>query len=182
MPSYLSDWLEFTKAATLTAKRWRISETEAADQLFEACRDGRVRSRFPATPLAEAIPVALWDHANPTGATARILSVLVNRRDLEAWWQTVEEEPNGGSVAALKPASERRIHAAISRAYDEAEAAGSKPPNLKEIAAPVKATLNRAGYEASGGLIQKLAGDSRHAERRRAPGKTLASEKRQRSR
>jgi hypothetical protein len=190
MPKYRPDWLEFTEAVKLTAKRWRLGiNEETANQLFQACRDGRVRSRFPEMPLDQTIPLALWGHldpnVNPGGATERILSVLVNRRDLEAWWHDVEEESTGESLAARKPASERRIYAAITKAYDEAEDAGSKPPNVKEIVAPVKAILNKAGYEASGNQIQKLAGDPQHAARRGKVGvrrKTLTSEKRQQSR
>jgi hypothetical protein len=83
-----------------------------------------------------------------------------------------------GNAAPLKPAPDPEIHEAITKAYDSAKKAGEKPPNVKQIAAPVQAILRNAGYQASGNRIQQLASDARHDGRRRKPGKTVASEKR----
>jgi hypothetical protein len=78
----------------------------------------------------------------------------------------------------LKLADDDRIHRAISAVYDEIEEAGGKPPNVKEIAAPMQARLRGEGYKASGRQIEHLAGEERHKKRRRAIGNTVASEKR----
>jgi hypothetical protein len=78
---------------------------------------------------------------------------------------------------APKPARESKIHLAITAAYDAAAAAGDKPPNVNEIIGPVQAQLRAAGYEASGRQIRELAGADQHRKRRRKIGKTVASEK-----
>lgn len=78
-----------------------------------------------------------------------------------------------------KPAGDRKIHKAITAAYDTAEGAGKKPPNVNEIIKPVQARLRAAGYDASGRHIRELAGDHQHDNRRRKPGTTMASTKRQ---
>lgn len=78
----------------------------------------------------------------------------------------------------LRPAIECQIHNAIQQAYDEAKAAGERPPNLKEIAKPVRKILNANGFDKSARKIEELAGDDRYKGLRRQPGKTVASEKR----
>lgn len=100
---------------------------------------------------------------------------------LRRWFDDIEavQRPPEGNAAPLKPAPDPEIHKAITNAYDSANETGQKPPNLKEIAAPVQAILRNSGYRASGNRIQQLAGDARHNRRRREPGKTVASEKRQ---
>jgi hypothetical protein len=65
----------------------------------------------------------------------------------------------------------------ITKLYDDAEKEGSKPPNVKEIAALVQRRLRDEGYETSGRHIQELAGADRHKSRRRKPGTTLLSER-----
>jgi hypothetical protein len=82
----------------------------------------------------------------------------------------------GGSRRPLPPAPNSMIDTAISDAYSEAERAGQKPPNLKEIVAPVQTKLLAQGHEASGRQIQKLAEAAKHKTRRRKVGPTIASE------
>ncbi len=77
-----------------------------------------------------------------------------------------------------RPAPRGPIHEAIEEAYGAAAAVGEKPPNVREIVAPVQAILRKAGYYASGIHIQQLASDVRHSGRRRKPGRTVASEER----
>jgi hypothetical protein len=77
----------------------------------------------------------------------------------------------------LRQASADRIHQTIIAVYDAAEQAGQKPPNIKEIAAPVLRQLMATGYTSSGRQIETLAGEDRHKKRRLPAGKTLASEK-----
>jgi hypothetical protein len=83
----------------------------------------------------------------------------------------------GAAADELRPAPAREIHKAIAAAYDRAEAADEKPPNLREIVPLVQAILRAGGYDASGRRIQENAGDDRHNNRRRKPGKTVASER-----
>ena len=80
------------------------------------------------------------------------------------------------AMHAPPPASEAMIDKTIGEVYDEADEAGMKPPNIKEIVEPVQRLLRTKGCEASGRRIQQIAG--RHINRRRKPGPTLASEKR----
>jgi hypothetical protein len=77
-----------------------------------------------------------------------------------------------------RSASDSMIHKIISASYDEAEKQGLKPPNVKEIVAPVQTMLRDKGYQASGRRIQELAQNGMHNGRRRKPGATVASEKR----
>jgi len=79
---------------------------------------------------------------------------------------------------ALRPAPDSMIHNTISKVYDEAEREDLKPPNVKEIVAPVQKRLSVQGYEASGRQIQRLADADKHKSRRRRPGPTVMSEKR----
>jgi hypothetical protein len=84
----------------------------------------------------------------------------------------------GAADYERRQAPEREIQKAITAAYDRAGAAGEKPPNLREIAPPVQAILRAQGYEASGRQIQENARGDPHNNRRRKPGKTVASERR----
>jgi hypothetical protein len=78
----------------------------------------------------------------------------------------------------LKRAPESEIHRAITEVYDAAAAKGEKPPNLKEIASPVRSFLRERGYEASGLPIQELASDLQHSGRRGKVGVTLSPKQR----
>ncbi len=70
----------------------------------------------------------------------------------------------------LRTAPEVKIHEAISAVYDYAEAHNMKPPNVKQIAEPVKKRLDREGLTATATYIQKLAEDLSHKRRRRPAG------------
>jgi hypothetical protein len=93
-----------------------------------------------------------------------------------------QDEAKSSDSNPLKPAPASEIHRAIGQAYDDATAAKQKPPNVKEIVAPVQAILAKDAFEAPGNRIQDLARDPRHADRRRKPGKTIASETRRSTR
>lgn len=88
------------------------------------------------------------------------------------------DDAKGSPKRELRLAPKSMIHDTISEVYDEAKMAGQKPPNVKEIVAPVRKRLSHGGYEASGRRIQQLADDDRHKSRRRKPGPTVAREKR----
>ena len=79
----------------------------------------------------------------------------------------------------LRPANDHTVHEAITAVYDRAQADKEKPPNVKEIVIPVQAELRALSYYQSGRQIQKLAEAPQHKTRRRLPGATVASEKRQ---
>ncbi len=87
-----------------------------------------------------------------------------------------DEPPRSAEAqrGTLRPAPSPEIHKAIAAAYDEAEAAGKKPPNILEIVEPVQVRLTSAGYHASGRQIRELAGDRQHDDRRWKPGQTKA--------
>jgi hypothetical protein len=82
------------------------------------------------------------------------------------------------SPEELKRAPDTIINQAIGDAYDAADAAGTKPPNIKELPAAVHPLLERKGFRASGRQIQKLGEAPEFKRRRRPPGKTVASERR----
>jgi hypothetical protein len=87
-----------------------------------------------------------------------------------------ESQPSR-SPGQLKPAPDWIIIEAIRCAYDAAEAAGTKPPNIKELPAAVQPLLQRKGFWASGRRIQELGDAEEFKRRRRLPGKTVASER-----
>jgi hypothetical protein len=82
----------------------------------------------------------------------------------------LEEIEEPATPSSLKPASDSVIHQKIDEVYNEAEAARSKPPNLKEIGKVVQPKLHAAGYDASENHIANLAKDPRYGGRRGKPG------------
>jgi hypothetical protein len=78
----------------------------------------------------------------------------------------------------LRQASAKIIHDEITAAYDAAEVAGEKPPNVKEAPDIVLRQLQAKGLTASKRYIEELAGGPEFRGRRRSPGATLRSEKR----
>jgi hypothetical protein len=77
----------------------------------------------------------------------------------------------------LKPAPDPIVIVAIGCVYDAAEAAGTKPPNIRELGAPVQLLLEQKGSSASKRRIQVLGEADEFKVRRRPPGKTLKSER-----
>lgn len=84
----------------------------------------------------------------------------------------VSDDPANG----IREAPNAVVDKAIAQAYDNAEAQGTKPPNVNEIIKPVQHILKARGYKKGGSRIRLLAGAPHHAQRRRLVGKTLASE------
>jgi hypothetical protein len=83
-------------------------------------------------------------------------------------------------VKLLKQAPTAMVQEAIKAAYDTTDAAGDKPPNIKELPTAVLPLLEQKGYGASARLIQELGGAPNFKVRRRSPGKTVSSERRAR--
>jgi hypothetical protein len=90
----------------------------------------------------------------------------------------LQETPKLEEEIALRQAPELAINNAIEEVYNSAESTGEKPPNLKEIVAPVQATLRNQGFKASSRQIQCLAGADVFKKRRRKRGPTVTSESR----
>ena len=90
------------------------------------------------------------------------------RHLLPVWEKTPAEE--------LRLAPDAEIKKAIVAAYDNAEAQRAKPPNIKELPGAVRRHLKVKGYYASDKHIQDLGAPYKN--RRRSPGKTLASDRR----
>jgi hypothetical protein len=88
-----------------------------------------------------------------------------------------ETQPSRSQIT-LNPAPPGIVIEAIRGAYDAAEAAGTKPPNIRELPAAVHTLLEQKGLRASGQHIQELGDDEEFKSRRRPPGKTVASERR----
>ena len=97
-----------------------------------------------------------------------------------SWWSDDSRGENQPSRSSgqLKQAPERIVIEAIRCAYDAAEAAGTKPPNIKELPAAVQPFLQKKGYWDSGNHIMQLGHREEFESRRRPPGKTVASERR----
>jgi hypothetical protein len=96
-----------------------------------------------------------------------------------SWWSdaTKRESQPSRSQVKLRPAPVRIVIEAIRCAYDAAEDAGRKPPNIKELPAAVQPFLQQKGFSASGRHIQQLGNAEEFKRRRRPPGKTVASER-----
>jgi hypothetical protein len=73
----------------------------------------------------------------------------------------------------LQPASRKTINRAVARVYNHADAKGMKPPNIKEISAPVRRLLAREHRVATDSAIAAVAREEPHRSRRRQPGERL---------
>jgi hypothetical protein len=72
-----------------------------------------------------------------------------------------------------QPASRATINRAVTRVYDHADAKGMKPPNIKEISAPVRKLLARESRAATDSAIVAVAREEPYRSRRRQPGERL---------
>jgi hypothetical protein len=188
---YTTAWVPLPEALAYVQRTAGCSRLAATEALVMALRDSRIGSRNSDT--GEKIDARDWfrvvfvsgEALLGTGRNEEIRRVELRREDVDKLWLDPDRTADEGASSAapepelLKPAPPSRIHQAIAEVYDDAEAGGEKPPNVKEIAAPVRVILQNAGYKASARQIQELASDSRHKGRRRKPGKTVASETRQ---
>jgi hypothetical protein len=71
----------------------------------------------------------------------------------------------------LPNASVAMINDELRLAYDRAEVAGEKPPNVKEVTAVVQLALRQKGFRAKKSQIEKLAEAEEFRRRRWPPGK-----------
>jgi hypothetical protein len=72
-----------------------------------------------------------------------------------------------------RPASKEEIRAELRAVY----AAAATPPNVKQVPKQVQPRLHERGLEASERHIAEIADEPEFARLRRAPGKTIASER-----
>lgn len=89
---------------------------------------------------------------------------------------SVETTPTPAQLSI--PASDAEIRKAIKDVYDIAEAESKKPPNINQLASVVQPLLEANGHYASTRHIQELGGEPEYQRRRRRPGKTVRSERR----
>jgi hypothetical protein len=124
----------------------------------------------------EALRPADWDCSINWDASeiGRYSSVAITRASLEAWLDTGRDAQ---FTSSIRPAPDSKINDAIRTAYDRAKATQQKPPNVREIVAPVQNALLAEGLNATGRQIQKLADAEEFKKRRRKPGSTIKSEK-----
>jgi len=95
-----------------------------------------------------------------------------------SWWADASKGETQPSLQVkLKSAPDPIVIEAIRCVYDAAEAAGTKPPNIKELPAAVQLFLRQKGFYSSGRHIMPLGGREEFKRRRRRPGKTVASER-----
>jgi hypothetical protein len=186
------EWLSLSQAARYVADRCGCSEREAKDALVQAGREDRLDAKG-SIPLSvhrdptkrEAHPARRYEALRDVdwnqqidwsvGKIGPYSGVLTRQSSIESW---LHQQPSAVSTPEQKPAVPYQIDEAITVAYDEAESAGKKPPNLKEIVEPVRAALRNQGLQASGRQIQHRADTDEFKKRRRKPGATVASESR----
>jgi hypothetical protein len=139
------------------------------------------------------------DSAAPNGFLFPLISeLLILRADAAAWFhlqgvapphwllegrkstEAEKQPPLGTSVIEklAKPASEQRVKEAIDTVYSDAKKSGAKPPNIKELPPQVQNLLANSGHTASAKQIERLGSLAEFKCRRRLPGKTLKSERR----
>jgi hypothetical protein len=157
-------------------------------ELETAVRSGRVRIRFVHTSRWWQ-----WKEATPReairfGSDGKSLvdgggwELRVNKEDWRAHFckpdaslPSADVLPPPTETVRLRPAPETEIQSAIGAEYEEAEKAGRKAPNIKEVPRLAQARLRAKGFYASQRKIARIA--EAFKDRRRQPGRTLKSEK-----
>lgn len=75
----------------------------------------------------------------------------------------------------LRNASDQDVRDAIGQVYDDAAAAGGKPPNIRELGPLVQNALDKKGKTASKNRIEELGGKTEFAARRGPVGRRVNS-------
>jgi hypothetical protein len=90
-------------------------------------------------------------------------------------------QPQGGGQGNSQPVPRKTlddlIDIEITAVYDDAEKAGEKPPNIKELANIVFLRLEAKGFHTTKVRIMDLGDDKKHASRRRPIGKRMPPSK-----
>jgi hypothetical protein len=79
--------------------------------------------------------------------------------------------PVGQTAKRLHKATRAVIDQAITKLYNDCKANGERIPNVKKTPKAVLAALKDQGFEASLNQIERIAGDSKHAQRRERTGR-----------
>src|ERR1051325_81773 len=138
-------WLSHMKAAVTLSYDLDIPLARAFGRLIEACESARVRSRCrKGFGSGKDIPFDWWSHAEIGGYEIRFLDrtvtnydeIEINEMDLARW---IDEQRalTSSSAADSKQAPKALIREIIKAVYDDAEASGRKPPNIKELPSSV---------------------------------------------
>jgi hypothetical protein len=200
------NWIVFQDFTKSIAPSLRDQKYEQAQwEIFEALRGGSLiaRGHYIFSPLEPAVGESigsevwwpdriLWDsnilyliepgphYSEVDGKVVNYYGVRYERITLERnlimkrWPKRAATIEN---INGPKAATVGAIKRAISQVYDDADAAGEKPPNVVKVIRPVQNLLARSGHTASGAQIQLIAGEPEYAQRRRKPGRTVFSEK-----
>jgi hypothetical protein len=132
--------------------------------------------RLPAHvwPLLERIN---WDENVAVAVDGSAFWSIYAERSASEPAGLLEARALGIPASDLKKASMAAIRQAITGVYDSAEAAGEKPPNIKELPAAVSSVLKAKGYRTTGSLVMKLGRDAEYTKRRRPRGLRLTSKR-----
>src|SRR5262249_22192503 len=165
-----------------TLRAWGGGEVEKAHELEDIFLQRFVDAVHGGRCFVHGIPCGEHTATDVPAAliTVRAFKDVKGEREWKlagAVWYGIDVVMSPLPSPRLRPASESDIHDAIKAEYDDCDATGRKPPNVKEIGQPVQDRLRAKGRDASERRIQELAGDERYADRRRPAGKTVASER-----
>jgi hypothetical protein len=163
-PMYIEGWQLYVLFRTM--ERHILPSREA---LLEFAR--RHKHKLP--------PPSWWSDATKGGSELSRAPEELKPAPGTAWYDRPRDvsEPSR-SPEELKLAPDPIVIEAIRAAYDAAEKAGTKPPNIKELPAAVQPLLQQKGFSTSGRHIMRLGDAEEFKRRRRPPGKTVASERR----
>jgi hypothetical protein len=159
---------------------WRSIE-KAANEILSAAQGGEIvltglqdgdgeRKQIPeislvtsyAEPATDSImPDYLDDDQNIEGI-AIWRDVYISRRDIDRWMgrdTPVLAHP-------IRKATDAEIHEAITAVYDDADRAGRKPPNVKELISPLKQKMAERHLTATRKRMDDAASAKQHQKRR----------------
>jgi hypothetical protein len=178
-------WLRHMESAVCISVDLGISLTRAFQTVFEACESGVRSRRRSADGTLIYMTSDSWIEADigayeirlQDGTLTNFDEIEISGEDLIVWVE-LRRMLAASSSQKLREAPRELVDREIAAVYDEAEAAGRKPPNIKELPKAVLARLKSNGFHSSQALISELGRSSKHASRRRQPGITLSSERR----
>jgi hypothetical protein len=168
--------------------------------LIKACAEGKIRSRLvargpahvfgshsPLRDLIRPLPPEVWSGASIVGNEVvtplwhhPLVRVGFSLADIRSYLSESPTPPIAVPIGkGFRRAPDRMIHAEIGAAYDDAERNNEKPPNLKELPELVSRQLREKGFRASQRQIRRIGQKPEFAARRRLPGVTVASERKQ---
>jgi hypothetical protein len=164
---------------------WRQSMLPAFDSAIATGRVALYARPHIASPYFERLPAHVWSLLKVVDWDRGIAMAV----DSTAFWSihvelaaasnqlvplAVDFHLQNQEVATTE-APHAVIHRAIKEVYDRAQAAGSKPPNIKELPAAVSRLLKQQGHRATDSLIMRVGEDPQFKNRRLPQGRRLPS-------